>query len=293
MSQQITIAFVNNYTTNVQMLLQQKGSRFAQAVTMATYVGKGAKAVEQFGPVVAQKRVSRHAPTPFIATPQDARWVYPVDYEWSDLIDDQDKLRMIIDPQGPYSVNGANAIARAQDDEIISAFFGTNMTGENGTTSTTFPTSTQQVANTVGGAAATGLNVAKLRAARQILRAAEVDFESDPIYCAISAKQENDLLNEIQVVSTDYNDRPVLKDGKLMSFLGFNFLYSERLGKTGNDRLVPVWAKSGMHLGMWNSINASVDKRPDRSNATQVYVRGTFGATRLEEKKIVQILATE
>ena len=98
MSFQVTTAFVQQYSTNVQLLLQQRGSRLRDCVTVGSYTGKAAKAVEQIGEVTAQARTSRHADTPLISTPHDARWVHPTDYEWADMIDDQDKLRMLIDP---------------------------------------------------------------------------------------------------------------------------------------------------------------------------------------------------
>jgi hypothetical protein len=55
-------------------------------------------------------------------------------------------------------------------------------------------------------------------------------------------------------------------------------------------RRVIAWAKSGLHLGMWNDINTKISERADKSYASQVYVKGTFGATRTEEKKVVEIL---
>ena len=136
MSVEITTAFVQQYRTNVQHLLQQRGSRLRNAVSSDSYVGKAAKAVEQIGATAAQKRTTRHGDTPLISTPHDARWVFPVDYEWADLIDDTDKLRMLIDPESAYAVNAAYALGRAIDEELINAFFGTSKTGENGTTST-------------------------------------------------------------------------------------------------------------------------------------------------------------
>ncbi|MFQ5356152.1 MAG: phage capsid protein, partial [Mariprofundaceae bacterium] len=179
MSFQVTTAFVQQYTTNVNLLLQQSGSRFRNAVTEGSYTGKAAKAVEQIGAVVAQKRTTRHSDTPLISTPHDARWVFPVDYDWADLIDDVDKLRMLIDPQSPYAINGANSIGRAMDDEIVSAFFGTSKTGENGTTNTAFP------AGNVVALGTSGMTVKKLRAAKRILMANEVDLDTDPLYCGI------------------------------------------------------------------------------------------------------------
>jgi hypothetical protein len=293
MSFNVTTHFVQQYTTNVQLLLQQKGSKLRDAVTVGSYTGKAAKAVEQVGPVTAQKRTIRHGDTPLISTPADARWVFPTDYEWADLIDDQDKLRMLIDPQSSYAMNGAYALGRAMDDEIISSFFGDAKTGENGSTTTQFP-SGQQVLATVGSTGATGLNLAKLREAKKILMENEVDIDNDPLFCIISAEQHDDLLNEAQAISLDYNTKPVLVDGKITAFMGFNFIHTERLPVDGSThRRVAAFAKSGMHLGFWNDINTMISERADKGYATQVYVKGTFGATRTEEKKVVEIKCAE
>jgi hypothetical protein len=288
MSTFVTTAFVQQYKTNVALLLQQRGSKLRRAVMEDSYTGKAGKAVEQIGAVNAKKRTSRHADTPQISTPHSARWVYPSDYEWADLIDEQDKLRMLVELTSPYALNGAMAMGRAIDDEIIAALFGTAKTGENGSTDTAFDTANQQVA-----AATSGLTVAKLRAAKKILMAREVDIEADQLFVAITATQHDNLLGETQATSLDYNTRPVLVDGKITAFMGFNFIHTERLEKTGSDRRVPAWAKSGVHLGVWNDITTRVGERADKSYSNQVYVKGTFGATRLEEGKVVEILCQE
>jgi hypothetical protein len=291
MSDQISTAFVQQYSTNVGLLLQQRGSKLRDSVSVGSYTGKAAKAVEQIGSVTAQPRTSRHSDTPLISTPHDARWVFPTDYEWADLIDDQDKLRMLIDPTSPYAINGAYALGRAMDNLIISAALGSAKTGENGTTTTAFDTSNQQV--TVGGTP-TGLTVAKLRSAKKILLANEVDVEMDPLYIAVTAKQLDDLLGTTEVTSSDYNTVKALVQGQVDTFMGFKFIHTELLGVNGSShRRVVAWAKSGLHLGMWNDINSKIDQRADKSYATQVYVKGTFGATRTEEKKVVEILCAE
>ena len=293
MSFNITTHFVQQYTTNVQLLLQQKGSKLRNTVTVGSYTGKAAKAIEQVGPVTAQKRTIRHGDTPLISTPADARWVFPVDYEWADLIDDQDKLRMLIDPTSSYSQNGAYALGRAMDDEIISAFFADAKTGENGSTTTSFGAN-QDVVVATGSTGATGLNISKLREAKKILMANEVDIDNDPLFCIITAQQHDDLLNEAQAISLDYNTRPVLVDGKITAFMGFNFIHTERLPvNSSSQRRVPAFAKSGMHLGLFNDINTMISERADKGYATQVYVKGTFGATRTEEGKVVEIVCAE
>lgn len=300
MSFQVPTHFVQAYTTNVEMLLQQRGGKLLSTVSQGSYTGKGAKAVEQIGPVKPVKNLSRHADTPLISTPADARWVFPNDYEWADLIDDQDKLRMLIDPQSAYVMNAVNAMRRAQDDEILQAFFATSATGENGTTSIAFPAG-QIVGVNVGGANS-NLNVAKLRAAKRLFMSAGVDLEYEKLFTAITAADHDGLLNEIQVTSLDYNNKPTLVEGKVTSFMGFNFVPVEFSDASaydaaatlvsGGNRLVPAWASGAMHLGMWNDITTRVSVRDDKRYATQVYAKTTVGATRVQEKKVVQIVTT-
>jgi len=286
MSEFVTTAFVQQYTTNVQLLLQQRGSVLRDYCTVGSYTGKAAKAVEQIGAVTAQKKTSRHSDTPLISTPHDARWVFPEDFEWADMIDDQDKLRMLIDPTSPYAMNGAYALGRSLDDLIITAALGTAKTGENGSTDTAFATATQSIA--VG---ATGLTVAKLRQAKRILTANEVDIANDPLYIAVTAQQIDNLLGTTEVTSADFNTVKALVQGDVDSFMGFKFVQIERLGLDGSgDRRCFAWAKSGLHVGMWNDINTKITERADKSYATQVYVKGTFGATRTDEKKVVEII---
>jgi hypothetical protein len=287
MSNEILDWSVIDYKSTVESLLQQRGSKFRSAVMEDSYHGKSGAAVNQIGAVNAQLRTTRHGDTPLIETPHDKRWVFPSTYEWADLIDDQDKLKIIADPTSPYAINGAMSMGRAIDDVIIAAATGTAKTGEDGTTSTALPAG-QTAATTAGG-----MTVAKLREAMQLLIAAEVDVDNEPLYCAIGAQQHDDLLGETQAISLDYTNKPVLVDGRIKSFMGFNFIDSQRLALSGTDRTAICWAKSGLHLGIWNDISVEISDRADKSYSTQVYVKGTFGATRVEEEKVVAITCSE
>jgi hypothetical protein len=111
----------------------------------------------------------------------------------------------------------------------------------------------------------------------------------------VKAKQHDNLLGEAQVISTDFNDKPVLVDGKVVRFLGFNIKHSERLlngtdDQAGTSDAIPAYAKSGMYFGEWDGIKCSISIRHDlQSEPYQVYCLGTFGGTRLEEKKVTKI----
>ena len=150
MSNQITTAFVQQYSNNVAMLSQQKGSLLRAAVDVESVVGKNAF-FDQIGSATAVKRVSRHASTPQIDTPHARRRVSLVDYEYADIIDNQDKIRTLIDPTSSYAQAAAMALGRAMDDEIISAISGTAFTGETGSTSTALPSAQKITESSTGG----------------------------------------------------------------------------------------------------------------------------------------------
>jgi hypothetical protein len=295
MSQNVPTHYAQEYASTIELLLQQRGSKLRDTVSFKQITGaKAAAIVDQIGKVEATKRTTRYPSLTPADTPTDRPWVYPSDYDWNDLVDSIDKLRTITDPTSSYAINGTYAMGRAQDREIIAAFFGDRKTGENGGTTVSFPAA-QQVAVNFGASGNVGLTVAKIREAKRILMAAEVDLEMDPLTMVVSAKQHDNLLAEVQVISLDFQDKPVLAEGKITRFLGFNFKHSELLDVDGSSyRRVPAFAKSGMYLAMWNDITTDISQRKDLAGLPmQVYVYGTFGSTRIEDKKVIEVKCYE
>lgn len=286
MSNQITTAFVQQYSNNVQMLSQQKGSLLRSAVDVETVVGKNAF-FDQVGSALAVKRTTRHADTPQMDTPHARRRVSLVDYEYADLIDNQDKIRTLIDPTSSYASAAAFALGRAQDDEIIAALSGTAFTGETGSTATALP-SGQKI--TESGSA--GLTIAKLRSAKELLDAASVDT-SITRYIAVGPRQITDLLGTTEVTSSDFNSVKALANGEVNSFLGFNFIVSNRLTIASSKRLCLVWAMDGCKMAIGQDLMTRIDERSDKGYAHQVYVCQSIGSTRMEEDKVVTIQAHE
>lgn len=287
MSTQITTAFVSQFSSNIQMLSQQMGSLLRNAVDVETVTGEKAF-FDQVGSAAAVLRTSRHADTPLIETPHSRRMVTMSDYEYADLIDDQDKVRLLVDPTSTYSRAAAAAMGRAMDDAIIAAALGTALTGKDGGTSTAFATATNQIA-----AGATGLTLAKLISAKEVLDAGDVD-PSIPRYIVVSPKQITNLLNSTTVTSSDFNTVKALAMGEINSFVGFNFIVSNRLGVDGSSaRRVIAFAGDGIKLAIGREPVARIDERADKSYATQIYYAMTLGSTRMEEKKVVEVLCTE
>lgn len=292
--QNVPAHFAQQFASNINLLLQQKDSRLRSCVMTGNHQGEQASPVDQVGAVEMQDVVSRFAPMGRVDAALDRRWVDPQSSDLPQLLDSFDKLKLLIDPTSTYVQNAVAAAKRKQDRQIISAFFATAKTGKTGSDTTSFPGS-QQVAVNHGASGNVGMTVAKLREAKKRLMAAEVELDTDPLFMAITAAQHDNLLGEALVVSTDFNDRPVLVDGKITRFLGINFIHTELVGLDGSSyRRVPVWAKSGMYLGLWEDMQTSISKRNDLSGEPwQAYVKQTVGATRLEEKKIIEIKCAE
>lgn len=292
MSINIPTHFVQEYSTNVALLLQQKGSKLRNTVMSGSHVGKAATPVDQIGAIEMQTPSGRYAPMGRVDAPTDRRWVYPADRHLPQLIDSFDKLRLITDPSSSYVQNAVYAAGREMDKFIIDAFLGTAKTGESGGTSTPF-TAANEVDVATGGANSK-LNVAKIKAVKELMMANEIDFDMEQAYIGITAADHASLLNEIQVISSDFNGgMPVLQNGKITNFLGFTFVHTElietRLAGT-NEVTLPVWVKSGMHLGIWGDMQHSVSTRHDlQGEPWQLYTTLTAGATRLEENKVYAI----
>ena len=286
MSSQITTAFVEQYSANIQMLSQQMGSLLRDAVRNESIVGKDAY-FDQIGKVTAQIKVSRHSDTPQIDTPHSRRRCSLADYEFADLIDQQDKVRLLIDPTSSYAKAAAYAMGRAMDDVIIAAALGSANTGVSGGTAVALPAGNIVAANTGG----TGMNIAKLAAAKQILDAGDVD-PSIKRHIVVSPAEIADLLNNTTVTSSDFNTIKALVQGEIDSFMGFKFHVSNRLVDNGaaNTQCI-AFAEDGILLGVGKDVTARIDERSDKSYATQVYYCQTIGATRMEEAKVISVLA--
>jgi len=285
MSVQITTAFVEQYKGNVEHLVQQKGSRLRDCVSVESVTGKNAF-FEQIGSTAAQVRTSRHSDTPRMDTPHSRRRVSLADYDWSDLIDNEDRVRMLIDPTGPYAKAAAMAMGRAMDDVIIAAADGTAFTGVSGGTSTTYDADmTVDVQVGISPAADTGLNVGKLRAAKQLLDANEAE-DGDRVM-VINAKQLQNLLAETEVTSSDFAAIKALVHGEVDTFLGFDFKRTERIGIDSNsDHKVLYWQMAGMKLAIGSEPQVKISERDDKNYATQVFTSMSLGATRMQENLV-------
>lgn len=298
MSTQITASFVNQYSSNIQALVQQKGSKLRDLVGYESVRGKG-MFIDQIGQVAAVKKTTRHADTPQSDTPHKRRNLRLETYHWADLIDNDDKVRMLIDPTSDYANAAAWAMGRAIDEAIVTAAFGTAYTGETGATSVTLPDT-----QIVDEGCTTKFTFDKLREVKRMFDLCDAPSEGRVI--VLSAQQLDDLLSETKVTSADYASAKALVRGELDTFMGFKFVQLNAKNAAGSLILPDVMSSEtkvgrsclafqadGIKLGIGQDIVGKITERDDKCFATQVYYEMSIGAVRMQEELVVKINCKE
>lgn len=286
MSFQITEAFVEQFGETVIMLSQQMGSVLGGAVRMKSGVIGKRTSFERIGATSMQVRTTRHSDTPLVNTQHSRRWANLSEYDWADLIDEPDELKMLISVQSPYAINAAWAAGRTKDDIIITAALGTAVTGEEAGGTQVLPAG-QKVA-----AASAGLTLAKIREAAKILNQNEV-MPSER-YAAHNAESLDDLLGDSTITSMDFNAVRLLMNGDIKAFMGFEWLRTERLTNDGSSNRQNIfWQKNAVGLAVAAEPRTRIDPRPDKNYATQVYLTMSLGAVRIEDAGVVECAVVE
>lgn len=293
MSQQITTHFVNQYRDNLDDLLRQRGSRLMDKVRNESQNGEKAF-YEYIGESTVREKTVRHSQVQYSDTPHERRMLVTSYKYTADLVDVDDKLRMITDPTSAYARSQADALGKEVDRTILTAAFGTAYSGKDGTTANTFD-SNMIVAVDLQDGTGTGdcsLNVAKLRRAARLL---DDEYVPEEDRCLIAPpRQKEILLSSTETTSSDYNTVKALVHGDINTFLGFKFVWTPLLSSeftdiNGDDRCV-FFHKQGLLLAKSKEIGIRMDVLPEYHHSTQVYASMDVGSARMEEKRVGYIL---
>lgn len=307
MSFSVTTAFVQQFSGAIRSIGQQMDSRLERTVIKDNIRGDRSY-MEQIAPTAAQKVFARHSDTPMMNTQHLRRRIAPYDYDWADIIDEEDTVRLLIDPESAYTQNAGYAMNRGKDDEIIGAFFATAFTGVSGSTSVVWPNADAESAPsqpagtqvsvsdwTYGnGSGNTGLTISKLVSAMVALDAAEGD-ENEERYLIIGAKQKGNLLATTEATLKEFgvakDDLAPMRDGKLAMILGFEVIRSQRLLLNASSQTrVPAYRKSAMGLGIAKDITTQMERDPGKRYSWRPFATMSIGASRLEEQKLVELV---
>jgi hypothetical protein len=283
-------AYVKQYQDTIYLLAQQMTSYLRSSVVVDTNWTGEVKFYDQYNQDVMIELMQRYQSTPVQLPDFRRRAVFPRYFVSATIEDPKDALQTLVDPKSTFMQAKVAAANRTFDDLIIAAMGGTAYTGKSGTTATSFASANQIVYNYLS--AGNGMTKVKCIGAKRILDAAEVD--SNDRYAVATSEQIADLLNTTEITSADYNVVKALVQGEINTWLGFQWIRSERLlvDSSGN-RLCYFFQRWALQLAIQKDIEGRIDERADMNFAWQVYLRMCAGATRLEESRIVQVANTE
>jgi len=287
MSNFVTEAFVQQFADNFMHLSQQMSSRFERAVTVESGIKGASKSINRLGARTAQRRTARHGDTPINDQPHSTRFIDLFDWEDGDMLDDQDKIRMMADPTSEYTKAMVQALSRAKDEVIITALAGN---ARSSTGNVALPAA-QKIA--VGG---TGLTKAKMIQTRKIFRANEADEENgQELFMGYSSTALSDLLSDTTLTNSEVNTVLSLQSGQLREgkLMGFTMIPSERFAKISTTRYLYAWAKTGVALGIGEDIKVRIGEDPGKGYNMRPYAKMSLGAVRVEEEKVVEIACVE
>lgn len=294
---------VIEFSSNVELLSQQKNSKLEPVVDMRGFYGEKAEAIKQYGETEFSDLSDPLGDTAFDSINKDSRWVFPADKKNALPTTREDWLRMISDPMSPLVTAQSAALGRLKDAYIMKALGGDAQTGKYDALSTTALPIGQKISNAA-------FTLGLIKDAIQILEDGDTD-DGSGICVVLPAKYARTLQDDPEFTSSDFNTSQVFVGGnmytdKMQGFLGAawvtmsnKFLTStlvQTLAGVGIEDKIYVYRKSGMCLGIWNKdgkmVESKVDERPDKNYLVQVYSKITLGATRKEEAKVVEITIT-
>jgi len=271
----------NQYSDNIILLTQQTKLGVAPTIFQKPNCSGEVSFQDQIASEDADEKLARNEEVRNTDPNFDRRKIVPRYFYKAPLIDAMDKLQMMKDPTNAVVQTNAAALNRAKDEVVCDAFFATAYSGKSGTTSNTL------TGDQVISAGGSGLTMTKIRQAKKVLDQNEVEPENR--YFAITAEEVEDLLAITEATSSDYAQVKALVSGQPGTICGFQFVQTERLPISSTTRQCAAYHKNGMVLGTWIDLKASIDILPGKHFSAQVYAGQSYGATRLEEERVVEV----
>jgi hypothetical protein len=293
------------FSKTVLLLSQQKGSKLAgrvrnESVSSAELAYFDTLAMDED---TAQK-TGRHQGTPITEPNFGRRKVTPVPWTNNKGLDKEDLDRMIPDPTNIVAQNQALSLGRKKDDVIITAALGTALIGKTGATSATLASESIGLngdgsVTTLGTAPAdagtdASINLAKMLKMMYLFNSSDVDPDIAKNW-VVSPMCVEAMLSLTVVGSYDYNTMKAIQAGKVESFAGFNWMWSNRLLTLTDTHVFYrtfAWAEDGIVLATIGDISTRIDERKDLDYMWQIFSKMDLGAVRMEGAKVHECLST-
>ena len=290
------------FASVLYLLSQQQGSKFASRVRNESVESAELAYFDTLAEDddTAQK-TGRHQGTPISEAEFGRRRVVPHPWTNKKVLDKEDLDRMLPDPRNPVAMNQVRSLGRQKDDLIIEAALGTASIGKAGGSSVTYQVESRAI-NGDGTVTALGtlatvetiadIGLEKLLTMMRLFNEADVDPDIRK-HWAISPKEIEDLLNLTEVGSIDYNTVKALQQGKMETFAGFDFFWTNRLtvdAATSTATRTFAWAQDGLILASIGDISTRIEEAERLDFAWVLFSKMDLGAVRMEGVKVHESL---
>lgn len=298
MSFSIDVAFIHAFDANIYELSQVDPQQILSWVDQRPGVKGKTYNVERINGIEAVPIANRHAQTQLTPFTHTRRRCTPSDYGVSEMLDDIDEVKLLINPTSAYAKGFAKAYNRKTAQTVIGAMLGNALAVDNqdAVTTVALPAG-QQIAN--GG---TNMTVAKLRTAGRIMDVNGIDPMGRHI--AVSPYAIESLLKDTQITSSDFLtvnaiQAGTIKDGVMV--MGFQFhkltdalgagavMASPILPKVLNIRSCVAWQHDCVRAYIARGFTPEMPRDPGYWNNLRVMAKFVQAAVRVEDEGVVQI----
>ena len=236
------------------------------------------------------------------------RWRYPIwrqrvlfaeEWNWAVPRERNDPMRINVDIDSEYVKKASASLARRLDKigitaltESVTEYQKTSAQTTTKTSTTKALTDTQDDGTTsLIDDSATGLTIDKIREAK--LRFDNREVPEMGRVALIMSSQMDDLLDDSNFTSTDYNTVHALAQGGVDTYMGFRFIrFSTKhnlLTKTGNVRSCIFAHVDALKYGVEEQMFTRVSERDDYNYLKQTYMALNVGAVRISENHVLQV----
>ncbi|MEL4181232.1 phage capsid protein [Roseateles sp. PN1] len=288
----ITTAFQQQFHDTFIHALQSRESFFGKTVVNRGMIEGSSFTVNNIGSSAMREVTGRYQDKSAQDIAHSTRIAYMADYDAGPYpVDSFDLPKLVADPTYKY-VELLQAAAERQKDIIIyRALLDGSLTrsAEGGSVTTTTLPAGQQIAS--GG---TGLSKAKVIQAKSLFRKNKADGRYEPgtkLYIAYNSDSVRQILSDTTLTSADYMASKFLEQGEVGNWCGFEWIPYEELDSPAANTLRTVaWSSTAVHYGTGIGVKTDIgENKSKRGNPMEVYGVMSLGATRQDEKKVVQI----
>lgn len=313
MSNQIEKAYIQAYHAGFSQAFQQSTSRFRAYVDVDTQEAEF-EYYDRVGLADDMQQVStRYGDNPINEIAHDRRRIQTRDYELGKPVDEKDLAKVAMDPTHAYTQAMVASANRKVDDVIIAGLTATAWTDKTGSTAVNFVGTTSgkvtigavsdvqnnlvagtYLAKTAGNyegidiavdytattAANCGLTKEKLKAIRETMIGTDAINQDAVINMFIGRKQLTDLLGINEVINSDFNVH-ALAAGQVQTWMGFNFILTNRLPLVSNSRQCFAFLPQAFKLAFGKDITVDMWRLSGQKNIPYIYLKLALGGSRM------------